>query len=147
MLVLSRKQDEKILIGDDIVITILRVKGNTIRVGIEAPKGVRIVRAELDTTANTSEPKVTPESIDSKKDRPQPSRNRLRVASVSSEAPASGVRSPKSEQPTVTNRLTKEEPAAHTDRTGTGSGPLGSYVLAARIPLPSLATDLNSRVG
>lgn len=115
MLVLTRKQDEQILIGDDIVVTILRVKGNTIRVGIEAPKGVRVIRAELQTAVNNSEPTVKPETIDSKKDRPQASRNSLRVA--------------------------------HTDRSVPNSGPLGSYVLAARIPLPNLATDLNSRVG
>ncbi|PQO44622.1 carbon storage regulator CsrA [Blastopirellula marina] len=47
MLVLTRKQQEKIQIGDDIVITILKVKGNSIRVGIEAPKDVRVVRGEL----------------------------------------------------------------------------------------------------
>lgn len=47
MLVLTRKQQEKIQIGDDVVITILKVKGNSIRVGIEAPKDVRVVRGEL----------------------------------------------------------------------------------------------------
>lgn len=51
MLVLTRKLDEAIRIGDDIKITILRVKGNTIRIGIEAPREVRVVRDELDTTA------------------------------------------------------------------------------------------------
>lgn len=147
MLVLTRKQEEQIRIGDDIVITILRVKGNTIRVGIEAPKGVRVIRSELETAVNISEPAFKPESIDSKKDRSQPSRNRLRVASGSSTAPASTVRSSKSEQTTGANRLTQDGPTAHADRTVASSSPLGSYVLAARIPLPSLATDLNSRVG
>ena len=47
MLVLSRKTSEKLLIGDDIVITIVRIGTNTVRVGIEAPKGVNIVRAEI----------------------------------------------------------------------------------------------------
>ena len=50
MLVLTRKLDEAIRIGDDIKITILRVKGNTIRIGIEAPREVRVVRDELDST-------------------------------------------------------------------------------------------------
>ncbi|TWT31517.1 carbon storage regulator [Blastopirellula retiformator] len=50
MLVLTRKQQEKIQIGDDVVITILKVKGNSIRVGIEAPKDVRVVRGELPKT-------------------------------------------------------------------------------------------------
>jgi len=48
MLVLTRKLDEAIQIGDDIKITILRVKGNTVRIGIEAPREVRVVRDELD---------------------------------------------------------------------------------------------------
>lgn len=48
MLVLSRKTQEKIRIGDSIVVTILSVKGNSVRVGIEAPRSVRIVRSELE---------------------------------------------------------------------------------------------------
>ncbi len=47
MLVLTRKLQEQIQVGDDITITILRVKGNTVRVGIEAPRHVRVVRGEL----------------------------------------------------------------------------------------------------
>lgn len=47
MLVLSRKHQQQIKIGNDITVTILRIQGNTIRVGIEAPKDVHIVRGEL----------------------------------------------------------------------------------------------------
>jgi carbon storage regulator CsrA len=47
MLVLTRKLQEQIRVGDDITITVLRIKGNTVRVGIEAPRGVRVVRGEL----------------------------------------------------------------------------------------------------
>ncbi len=47
MLVLTRKLDEQIMIGEDIKVTLFRVKGNTVRIGIEAPKDVRIVRGEL----------------------------------------------------------------------------------------------------
>ena len=47
MLVLTRKSQETIRIGDNVVITIVRVKGNTVRVGIEAPRNVRVVRGEL----------------------------------------------------------------------------------------------------
>lgn len=47
MLVLSRKTNETIKIGDDIEIRILEVKGETIRIGIEAPKNVDILRGEL----------------------------------------------------------------------------------------------------
>ena len=47
MLVLSRKIGQRILIGDDIVITIVKVSGDKCRVGIDAPRNVPIVREEL----------------------------------------------------------------------------------------------------
>ncbi len=47
MLVLTRKSDESIRIGDDIIIRVVEVKGNQVRLGIEAPKRFRIYREEL----------------------------------------------------------------------------------------------------
>lgn len=47
MLVLSRKPEQKIQIGENVVITILEVKGSTVRIGIEAPRSVRVLRGEL----------------------------------------------------------------------------------------------------
>lgn len=47
MLVLSRKVDEKIRIGGDVVLTIVKIDRNKVRIGIEAPKDVSIVRGEL----------------------------------------------------------------------------------------------------
>jgi carbon storage regulator len=47
MLVLSRKKNETINIGDDVRITIVRIGPNTVRVGIEAPQETKIVRSEL----------------------------------------------------------------------------------------------------
>ena len=47
MLVLTRKLHEQIKIGQDITITIVRLHGNTVRVGIDAPKNVRVTRSEL----------------------------------------------------------------------------------------------------
>lgn len=47
MLVLTRKIDEKILIGDDIVITVLDSRGDGVRIGIEAPRGIKIQREEV----------------------------------------------------------------------------------------------------
>lgn len=47
MLVLTRKSHEQIQIGDNITITILRVKGGAIRVGIDAPKSLSVLRKEL----------------------------------------------------------------------------------------------------
>lgn len=48
MLVLSRKEGEQLIIGDDIVLTISRISGNRVAVGIEAPRSVRIIRGELE---------------------------------------------------------------------------------------------------
>ena len=48
MLVLSRKEQEKILIGDKIVITVVRIRGNTVRIGIEAPPEMDVKRAGSD---------------------------------------------------------------------------------------------------
>ena len=47
MLVLSRKTGDRILIGNDIAITIVRVVQGTVRVGIEAPSDVEIIREEI----------------------------------------------------------------------------------------------------
>ena len=54
MLVLSRKPGEKLVIGQDITITVLEANGNRVRLGIEAPADVSIVRAELLAPAATS---------------------------------------------------------------------------------------------
>lgn len=47
MLVLSRKPGEKILIGDQVAVTVVRIGPNTVRIGIEAPRNMNIVREEL----------------------------------------------------------------------------------------------------
>lgn len=47
MLVLTRKHQEKIRIGEHIVITVLKTKGKTVRLGIEAPSEVPVIRGEL----------------------------------------------------------------------------------------------------
>ncbi|HEY4309262.1 MAG TPA: carbon storage regulator [Pirellulales bacterium] len=47
MLVLSRKPGEKVLIADEITISVLSVQGNRVRLGIEAPGEYRVLRAEL----------------------------------------------------------------------------------------------------
>jgi len=58
MLVLTRKPQERIQIGENITITIVRIKGRAVRVGIEAPDSVRIVRGEL--TADFDPPAEPP---------------------------------------------------------------------------------------
>lgn len=47
MLVLSRKPGEQILIGDQVKVTVVRITPNSVRIGIEAPRDMAIVREEL----------------------------------------------------------------------------------------------------
>jgi carbon storage regulator len=58
MLVLTRKLQEKIRIGDQITITILRTKGKSVRIGIEAPMEVPVIRGELIFDHATNESTV-----------------------------------------------------------------------------------------
>ncbi len=51
MLVLSRKVGERILIGENIAVTIVRISSGVVRIGIEAPPETPIVREELKTAA------------------------------------------------------------------------------------------------
>ncbi len=55
MLVLSRKRDEKIVIGDNIVITIVDIRGDKVRLGIEAPTTVPVHRQEVYEALKRSE--------------------------------------------------------------------------------------------
>ena len=57
MLVLSRKERQRIKLGDSIVITVVRVAGDKVRLGIEAPPDVLVLREELD-------PHSAPDSAD-----------------------------------------------------------------------------------
>ena len=47
MLVLSRQRDESIIIGDNIVVTVVDVRGDKVRLGIEAPREVSVHRREV----------------------------------------------------------------------------------------------------
>jgi carbon storage regulator len=47
MLILSRKPNEKIMIGDDISVTVIEIRGDQVRVGVDAPKQVKVYRQEV----------------------------------------------------------------------------------------------------
>jgi carbon storage regulator len=47
MLILARKRNEQIVIGDDIVVTIVAIRGGNVRLGIEAPSNVTVHRKEV----------------------------------------------------------------------------------------------------
>jgi carbon storage regulator len=47
MLILSRKINEKIMIGEDISVSIIEIRGDQVRVGVDAPKTVKVFRREV----------------------------------------------------------------------------------------------------
>ena len=81
MLVLGRKVHEKITISDNIRITVLRIRGNRVRLGVEAPEHVKVIREELfgpgDAGPEAGEPPV-PRSPDGRGTDGEPLRGRSR---------------------------------------------------------------------
>lgn len=53
MLILNRSPGDRILVGDDIVVVITEIKGSHVKIGIEAPDAMPIVRGELKNNADT----------------------------------------------------------------------------------------------
>jgi len=47
MLILSRKVNEKVVIGDDISVSIIEIRGDQVRIGIDAPKKIKVFRQEV----------------------------------------------------------------------------------------------------
>ncbi len=68
MLVLSRQRDETIMIGDDIEVTVVDIRGDKVRLGITAPKEVSVHRKEVyeaikRENRDAAQPKLKPEDI------------------------------------------------------------------------------------
>jgi len=65
MLVLSRRENERIKLGDSIVVTVVRVSRDKVRLGIEAPSDMLVLREELEaTTAQPEEPRAAHEEVE-----------------------------------------------------------------------------------
>ena len=56
MLVLTRKPNESLIIGEDIKVTILGIRGNQVRIGIEAPPNVSVDREEIRERKDSGQP-------------------------------------------------------------------------------------------
>ncbi len=63
MLVLSRKESERIRLGNDIIVTVVRVAGDKVRLGIEAPSNIVVLRDELETHGSGPAAKVPAPSL------------------------------------------------------------------------------------
>ena len=55
MLILTRRINEALVIGDNVTVTVLGVKGNQVRIGVDAPKDVSVHREELASKADANE--------------------------------------------------------------------------------------------
>lgn len=73
MLIITRRPGEKLMIGDDVVVEVIEVSGQSVRIGIEAPKSVRVYREEIYTAvkaenaaAAASSPGQVPEDLPAK---------------------------------------------------------------------------------
>ena len=62
MLVLSRKENQRLIIGDNVVVEVIRVSGGTVRLGIQAPSEVPIRREELAPVAPQDQRWARPDS-------------------------------------------------------------------------------------
>lgn len=63
MLVMSRKVGERIVIGDNVVVTVVRIAGGMVRIGIEAPSNYMVVRRELLDAQGAVDPARAPEGV------------------------------------------------------------------------------------
>jgi len=63
MLVLSRKSMERIQIGDNIIVTVLEIRGNKVRIGIEAPKDIHVRRTELENLVSQTPIGLVPVTV------------------------------------------------------------------------------------
>jgi carbon storage regulator len=60
MLVLSRRENECVKIGDSIIVTVVRVSGDKVRLGIEAPANVVVLRGELEPHSERAAGEIAP---------------------------------------------------------------------------------------
>jgi carbon storage regulator len=93
MLVLTRKLMERLYIGDDICVTVVRLEGGQVRLGIDAPRHISIVRAELDPgRAEGFEPRAARPSAAPAPHAPAAMAPRPELRPARPELPGSGIR-------------------------------------------------------
>jgi carbon storage regulator len=63
MLVLSRKKNESIVINNDVIVTVVEIRGDKVRLGIVAPKEVAVHRQEVYEAIHGREPSETPPTV------------------------------------------------------------------------------------
>ena len=126
MLVLTRKYQEKIRIGDNITITVLRTKGKAVRLGIEAPADVPVIRGELsfETAADDTDVAVEATVAETSAAKRQPRRDMAPVWAADSPCQANG-KSRELQRPQVQlTRMPRKEVADLLPKLVAGAAPL-----------------------
>ncbi len=121
MLVLTRKLQQQIKIGDQITVTILRVKGSTVRIGVQAPRDVRVIRGELPQQC------ATPGEADAHLETPVVLELNLTPDQIDVDAAQAAVPSPAAELPRPTHLPLKKL------RHRRGAAPLKQMVAACAL--------------
>jgi carbon storage regulator CsrA len=127
MLVLSRKLDQRIQIGDNITITVLRVRGGTVQIGIEAPRSTSVLRSELTLQPKAGlrqNPETDAASLAAAAAMPR--QRRSLAAGGEHSRTVSQIRPARSWNPG--------------EQTGLGTGPLAGRLHARRVPSACTAT-------
>jgi carbon storage regulator CsrA len=120
MLVLTRKYQEKIRIGDNITITVLRTKGKAVRLGIEAPTNVPVIRGELSFENQSEEAAELPATVSF--DDAAPAK---RVACAGGIAGATGWATSQESEPKVTlSRVSRSKIVGLVPKHESGDAPL-----------------------
>lgn len=65
MLVLSRKKNESIVIDDTIIVTVVEIRGDKVRLGIQAPKEIPVHRSEVHAAIHTEQARQEPPAVPS----------------------------------------------------------------------------------
>jgi len=135
MLVLTRKYQEKIRIGNNITITVLRMKGKAVRLGIEAPSSVPVIRGELAFSGDgetTVEVEMLDEAVESSEEEVvSAGRTFGRAAGSTNQWPtqsrveSSGGVKARTEEPVVSfGRMSRESVSKLMPKLAAGSAPL-----------------------
>ncbi|WP_164104606.1 carbon storage regulator [Candidatus Laterigemmans baculatus] len=127
MLVLTRKVNQQIRLGEEITITVLRVQGNSIRLGVEAPRDVRVLRGELEPH-QAAAPRQAPATEKLEFDLEFDGSELASVLAATESAPANAAAQPATEKPA--EKSAASEPQVYQMRT---VAPLSRFVRTAAL--------------